>query len=255
MNATRKRRAMTPESARRVRAEGHKAEKEFAGLIGGKIYSIAGGRKKDVTDKRGDIHSVKSGEKKWQIFLYSKQRLQRDLDFQGADLFIKCIDSFPESREEYLSHKNRYKNILKTPMRELKDFLSMANNKIIFLKKAVLNNGEVDYLTIKEKDMFHVFDGEEVIRIIDTSTRLVNSKAKRRGQMDDQKVVFKLADNHVTIGEIEMRNDSDVHYREVKFWLDRKKALDLLKNKIRSEQVKSERVIAHGKAIRKFRVA
>lgn len=67
MNNQKKKRAMTSENARRVRQQGHDAEEEFASLIGGKTHSS--GKKKDVIDKRGDIHSVKSGDKKWQIFL------------------------------------------------------------------------------------------------------------------------------------------------------------------------------------------
>ena len=112
----------------------------------------------------------------------------------------------------------------------------------------------MDYFTIKEGDVFHVFDGQEVIETIDNSTVLVNSKAKRRGEIDDQKVVFKLANSGVTIGEIEMRNDSLVHYRQVKFWMYKEKTLNLLKSKIRSERQKYHRVIAHGRAISKFRI-
>jgi hypothetical protein len=51
-----------------------------------------------------------------------------------------------------------------------------------------------------------------------------------RGQYDDQKVVFKFEGK--TIGEIEMRNDSEVHYREVKFWLHKALSLELLIKKI-----------------------
>lgn len=47
-NIDRKRRAMTSEAASKVKLDGHKAEGEFALLIGGTIY--ASGRKKDVVD-------------------------------------------------------------------------------------------------------------------------------------------------------------------------------------------------------------
>lgn len=251
-NSIRRRRAMTSDGARTVRAAGHAAEEEFTSLIGGTIYSSA--RKKDVIDKRGDIHSVKSGKKKWQIFLYSEWRLRQDIDFQGAKLLIRCINSFPEARVDYLADKIRFKRRLQPTMRKLKDFLSNANNKIVFFKKAFLNNGEVDYFTPKDGNIFRIFDGNEVIEVISNSTYVVNSEARREGEMDDQKVVFKLNNDDTTIGEIEMRNDSDIHYREVKFWMDREKTLNLLKSKIRSERQKYHRVIAHGKAISKFRV-
>ncbi len=58
----RKRRAMITEAARRVKLAGHQAEKEFPDLIGGQIYP--GSRKTDVVDAQGNIHSVKSGDKK-----------------------------------------------------------------------------------------------------------------------------------------------------------------------------------------------
>lgn len=251
-NPTRRRRAMTSENARRVRAEGHKAEQEFATLIGGTIYSS--GRKKDVVDKRGDVHSVKSGEKKWQIFLYSKNRLQQEIDFDGANLLLHCLDSFPNARASYLSNKNRYKNSLKIPMRAMKDFLVEERNKLKFLKKSILNNGEVDYLTIKDGHVFRIFDGNEAVRVIDATTEVVNSKARVRGQLDDQKVVFKIRESGLTIGEIEMRNDSDVHYKEIKFWMDREKTLNLLKRKVGTERNKYGGVVAHGDAIRRFRV-
>ena len=105
-------------------------------------------------------------------------------------------------------------------MRELKTVLGKSNaklflhtNKLIFLQEALFHSSEVDYFTVKENSKFHVFDAEEVIKIIEDATTLINSKASQAGQMDDQKVVFKLKEANVTIGEIEMRNDSKTHYR------------------------------------------
>jgi uncharacterized protein (DUF2461 family) len=66
---------------------------------------------------------VKSGEKKWQIFLYSRTRFETDYTFMAMNglgkLFLKCIDSFPENRSEYLKNKRIYKEKLQEPMREL----------------------------------------------------------------------------------------------------------------------------------------
>ncbi len=73
-------------------------------------------------------------------------------------------------------------------------------------------------------------------------------------QMDDQKVIFRLSDRDITLGEIEMRNDSGVHYREVKFWMDREKTLNLLKDKIKSAKKKSERILTYGKATNSFKL-
>ncbi len=98
---------MTTAAARRVELAGHEAEKEFADLIGGFIYP--GSRKKDVIDAQGNIHSVKSGDKKWQIFLYSRNRFETSVGFLGAPFFIACIDSFPQKRNEYEKDKIKFK--------------------------------------------------------------------------------------------------------------------------------------------------
>lgn len=257
-NPIRKRRAMTTEAARRVKLAGHEAEQEFANLIGGQVY--VGSRKKDVLDRQGNIHSIKSGEKKWQIFLYGKKRFEESIGFIGAKYFIACIDCFPEDRGVYLQNKRQYKTRLQRPMRELRAFLSesnenvfLHNNKIIFLQEAIFHSSEVDYFTVKKDRVFHIFDAEEVIRTIDKSTSLINSRASQRGQMDNQKVLLKLDDN-LTIGEIEMRNDSAVHYREIKFWMDKEKTLRLLKNKISPAKKISEYIFTYGRASQRFKL-
>jgi len=63
-------------------------------------------------------------------------------------------------------------------------------------------------------------------------------------------VVFKVSGK--TCGEIEMRNDSEVHYREVKFWLDKKLTFDLLTSQITRKRKLSERITLYGKAINKL---
>jgi len=247
-----KRRAMTPDNARMVRQQGHDAEAEFAELVGGRVNVYGIGRKKDVIDKQNNIHSVKSGNKKWQIFLYGSQRLQKDIDFQASDLLFECLNCFPDKRSDYLTDKTKYKILLQATMKKLKDYLNQDKNKIIFFKKAFLNNGEVDYLTIKEAEVFHIFEGDEAIYLLSESTTVENSQAKRITQMDEQKVIFKLLSNGTTIGEIELRNDSEIHYREIKFWMDREKTLKLLKEKIMGLKTRYDRAIVHGKAISKF---
>ncbi|MEK7124535.1 MAG: hypothetical protein AAB877_02540 [Patescibacteria group bacterium] len=254
----RKSRAMTTEAARRVKLAGHEAEKEFANLIGGQIYP--GTRKKDVIDTQNNIHSVKSGDKKWQIFLYSKSRFEESIGFLGARLFLECIDCFPEKRKDYLDNKGKYKISLQQKMRKLKVFLTGKNpvfihgNKIVFLQEAIFHSSEVDYFTVKENNLFHIFDSREVINTINDFTTVDNSKAIQKGQMSDQKVIFKLSNEDITIGEIEMRNDRDVHYKQVKFWMDREKTLDLLKKKINSASKKSDRIIAYGKTVKRFKL-
>jgi len=78
-----------------------------------------------------------------------------------------------------------------------------------------------------------------------------NSKTRQKGQIDDQKVVFKL--DKRTIGEIEMRNDSDVHYREVKFWLNKDKTFKILQENIQNRSLLKENVIIYGESIKKLK--
>lgn len=254
-----RRRAMSSEHARRVKLAGHQAEQEFADLIGGKIYS--GSRKRDVVDQQGNVHSVKSGEKKWQCFLYGRKRFKTDIGFLGAPLFINCIDSFPEKWSNYQKGKTIYKIKLQKPMSELKGFLSSKEkkifshaNKLIFLLEALFHSNEVDYFTIKDGSLFNVFDAREAIIIIGSSVVLANSKATRVGEMDNQKVIFRLKDLNITLGEIEMRNDSKIHYKQIKFWLNKDKTTRLLISKISPHKKISEKIIVYGKAINTFKL-
>jgi len=146
-----KRKAMSSQKESYVKIRGHKDAKEFAELLGiGKEYGSEPTAKKDVIDFEGHSYSVKSGEKKWQIFLYGKTRFEKDYTFKAmngiSDLFLKCIDSFPESRDEYLRNKKNYKEKLKQPMREL--CKKLKERKIIeaFIDKAMFNSGEAKFL-------------------------------------------------------------------------------------------------------------
>jgi len=246
---------MSSAEASRVKKAGHSAEKEFAELIGGKVYSSHTGMKKDVLDKNNDFHSVKSGNKKWQIFLYGKKRFEDDDIFQVlngfAELFLGCIYSFPESREEYLNDKRYFKEKLTKYMIALKEKLEVKIKLKAFLSMSLFNGGEVNYLTIKEHDgTFHIFKNNEVINILSDNIVAENSKARQDNQFNNQKVVFKYDD--VAIGEIEMRNDSNVHYRQVKFWLGRDKTFSLLTKNINKKEEMCSRIFVYGQAIKTF---
>ena len=115
---------MTTEKARFVRAEGHKDALEFALSIGlGSDYKNNPQAKKDVIDLSGDAYSVKSGNKRWQIFLYRKNRFETDDAFQSMNgigqLLIECIDVFPDSYEDYQKDKKFYKGKLRSLMKKL----------------------------------------------------------------------------------------------------------------------------------------
>lgn len=250
-----KKRAMSSEKASQVKRKGHLDANEFAELIGiGKEYKSDPRAKKDVIDTEGMSYSVKSGEKKWQIFLYGKTRFETDATFGGLNglgrLFLECINSFPESREEYLKSKLYYKKNLQKPIRELSQKLSRKELLAAFLEKSIFNSGEVDFLVIKDKNEFHIFYNKDVIRVLTERYIIETSKAKTLNQVDDQKVLFKV--DGKTHGEIEMRNDSEVHYREVKFWLSKKHTMELLKKDVKPVKKLIERIYVYGKAIKKL---
>ena len=73
----RKSRASSSDEARRYRQQGHDDALLFALAIGlNEDYKNDTKAKKDVIDLSGDAHSVKSGEKKWQI-INSLQKRQK----------------------------------------------------------------------------------------------------------------------------------------------------------------------------------
>ncbi len=148
-----KRRASTSEQARAYRQAGHDDALRFAQEIGVESdYKNRQAAKKDVVDQSGDTHSVKSGQKKWQIFLYGRNRFLNDDGFQALNgiggLLVHCIDAFPPSYKEYRQNPEVAKERLRTPMRELKDRFQRKALLRAFLSKSIFNGGEVDYLTI-----------------------------------------------------------------------------------------------------------
>lgn len=92
-----------------------------------------------------------------------------------------------------------------------------------------------------------------MVNVIDSATNIILSKARRAGEIDSLKVVFKLRDRDITVGEIETRTDSDIHYRRLKFWMHKNLTIALLKDKIPLERQILQKVIAHGKAINRLK--
>lgn len=231
-----KKRAMTPDKASEIKRTGHKDEAEFAEIIGGSLFAGDRRAKPDVADDKY-FYSVKSGAKKWQIFLYSQKRLQEDMGFGvingiGA-LLAECLNAFPSGFDAYRADKPRYKNQLRTPMRAVKEKLSKPKLLTSFFGKALFND-KVDFLAVKSGGVFHVFHKSDVLTAISANVSVVNSQARTARQTPEQKVVFKAgAPRPTTLGEIEIRNDSEAHYREVKFWMFKNKTLALLQENIK----------------------
>ena len=251
-----KKRAMSSEQARAVREKGHLKAKEFARLIGMKEdYQNDIKAKKDVIDKNGDAYSVKS-DKYWQIFLYSINRIKNDPTFQAMNgigqLIIDCLDIFPVVREEYLKNKNIYKRKLEQPMVKLKERLLENYRLETFLSKAIFNSGEVQYLTIypSNDNRFYVFFYKEVLKILKKKFQIKNSIAQHFSQFSNQKVLFKINDKNA--GELEVRNDSDIHYKEIKLRFKAESIIKLLLEKITKHKIYNQKVVLCGDAIKNF---
>lgn len=250
-----KTRASTSEQAREYRQAGHDNATIFALLLGMDTdYQNDKKAKKDVIDPSGDAHSVKSGQKKWQIFLYGRNRFIEDDGFQALNgvgtLLIHCINAFPPSYDEYKQNPAIFKERLKTPMRELKDRFQRKALLRAFLGKSIFNAGEVDYLTVLDEDRYHVFYNRDVVKHLGNNFEVVNSTKKAEGQFSDQKVLFR--HKGLNVGELEMRNESSRHYQEVRFNMNKPKAMEKLYKFVPDKQEFNSEIPVYGDAIGKF---
>lgn len=248
-------RGLSSDDARKVRQKGHDDALSFALLIGlDSDYKNDQVAKKDVIDLSGDAHSVKSGEKKWQLFLYGIGRFQSDDFFQTMNgigqLLIKCIEAFPPNFNDYEARKLEAKESCRIPMRELSALLQEKRRVRTFINKSMFNGGEVDYLTVKMNDKYHVFSSKDVVTVFADAVEVVNSRAITKTQTPEQKVLFKY--NGRNLAELEMRNDSPIHYRQIRFNMLKPRMMALLFDKIELTQKYSDKVYVYGEASKKF---
>lgn len=266
-------RGSSSEQASAYKKQGHADEIAFSKLIGGIVQTEDHTGKTDVIGPDNKSYTVKGAQKKWQIFLYGYERLKTDSDFKNMDgigqLFLASLDCFPSDYETYLDDKKVCKQILaeyasnnpeqkalkdeeklaqlipkenayfssKLRLREvtgsLKQKLLDEKNLRLFLDKAIFNLAEVDRIAIKKKSVFLVFEKEDVLDILSQSFNVENSSAGNRKtdlNVDGQKILMTYDTNVV---EIEVRNDSVKHYRQLRFNMLKDKALALLESKTR----------------------
>ncbi|RHZ36477.1 hypothetical protein [endosymbiont GvMRE of Glomus versiforme] len=127
-------------------------------------------------------------------------------------------------------------------MIELADKLQNKHRLKVFVNKSMFNGGEVNYLTVFDNNKFHVFWGKEVAQIMTDNLTVLNSQARHSDQFPQQKVILK--HEGVNLGEIEMRNDSIVHYREIRF--------NMVKPKIIFKKNYNDTVIVYSEATKRF---
>jgi len=243
-----KKHGMSSTKASRVKKVGHRKEAAFADCINGEV--ISGHYKKDVKDCNGNYHSVKGGGEikgsdegkgKWQIFLYNINKFKDNSKFKGSDIFIKILETFPESYNDYKHNKIDTKKKIEPHMKKLKILLSNEETERRFLKRSFFGtNKKVKYLVIHHFDMFYVFDSKETIDVFVNHLVIDNSSTF-------QKVVFKYDD--AIAAEIEVRTTNDGKYPSILFNMLKLKACKILHENIAlSEQIKPN-LRVYGKAL------
>lgn len=287
--AINRRRAPDSDISREKKLSGHKNESVYAALIGGS--TISGTGKADVKDRLGLLHSVKSG-KKWQVFLYRYDRIEKSkylselrycLDAFTTDYEryvgdrTKCIElkeflvqeegrkfvsrmpnDFVKKKlgpNEYVNAKERLAEATRRVCLKLSDRAFLTQ----FLAEALFNGPEVSYLAVKDGASFRVFSRNDVLRVLADELSPASSRAGHVPEdynVDGQKVLLRYSkgDKEKNIVEIEIRNDSAQHYREVRFNMYSKDFLNLLLGKraaLVAEKMCS-RVILYGTAINGF---
>jgi hypothetical protein len=163
---------------------------------------------------------------------------------------LDCIRAFPESFSEYQSNKAAAKERLRPYMIELKTKLQDRTRLRAFLNKSLFNGGEVNYLTVKDKGVFHVFWGPDVISILCDSLEVCNSRNTSSVSVAEQKVLFRF--KGINLGEIEMRNDSAGHYREIRFNMSKPRIMGLLFGGIKQTDKYGRNVLIYGNAAKHF---
>jgi len=180
-------------------------------------------------------------------------RFEEDVGFiiNGIrDLLIECIKAFPSTFQQYQQGKDSAKQRLRVHMVKLAEKLQDAMLLKAFLDKSIFNSGEVDYLTVKHKNLFHVFYYKDVLDVMCGNFEVCNSRAISSGQVPEQKVLLRY--KGINLGELEMRNDSPVHYRQVRFNMIIPKVISLLFKEIPVTKEYSKRVLVHGNAGKLF---
>lgn len=256
-------RGSSSNDAREYKLEGHRVEELFALAIGGSTLGLPPQGKTDCIDSQSVSYSVKKTAKKWQIFLYGLDRLVSDEGFKSLAArglpLSDLLSAFPKDYSSYLKDKESIKSFLQTiksdsgtrvglvreefkggnAYLDSKVSLAIVTSKISeslqsyalkkdFLSKSIFNDEEVKRLAIQDGASFRVFDSRQVIATLASQTDVVTSGVG--GQKTDlsiagQKVIFRAATNIV---ELEVRNDSVRHYRQLRFNMNSRAFLNLL---------------------------
>jgi len=213
----RRRRAMTHEHASQVNREGHAEEHMFAHVLGPDAEVKSGTSKPDVR-QGAEFYSVKKHGIKIQWGLHGHKFLTA-IPIPLTRLLVDCIDVYPATFNAYVQDKKTTYALLAPRMVALKEHLhdktAMGEFLSLFMRG---RNKEVTRLAMANNSRYAVFCIDEIVQLLVSTLVAENSKARHKGQNDHQKVVLKAPKSRgspVSVFEIEMRHDSNTHYREL----------------------------------------
>jgi len=235
INKVRGSRASTPDQAREYRQAGHNEEDLLVLLYGWKKPENHIG-KTDLIDELNNHYSVKKGSAKhWQVFLYTLNRLENDQSLHDiklenvgnfSELIVKGLKYFPQDFDSYNGEeKHQGKLNFANAIMQILSLFSKKDNIYKFLDFAFFNSGEVDYLVVSEEfnnlKRFLKFERNEFLDYFTDNFIIEGSKGRREGEYDNQKILFKhksSKDNKKVVNfiELEYRNDSIIHYKEIR---------------------------------------
>jgi hypothetical protein len=264
--AINRRRAASSKISSHKKIQGHKYEETFADLIEGDV--IKGVQKGDVIDNLDRLYSVKSGKKwqiflyghdRIQSSTYLKCLLPALESFpEDPTIYfqdrIKCIaykeeyiHKFGREKARTLSNEEVIRALGRNEYALSKEKLALANQNVCkrltntsflrdFLSESIFNLQEVTFLAAKDSTylqdgVFKTFERNEVLDIFSKNLTPATSQAGHVPEdfnVAGQKTLLRYGANSKNIVEIEIRNDSETHYRQVRFNMYSKDALTVL---------------------------
>ncbi len=101
-----------------------------------------------------------------------------------------------------------------------------------------------------DDNKYRVFLNKDVVKHLGDNLIVHNSEARTAAQFADQKVVFKYEGNNA--GELEMRNDSQAHYQEVRFNMNKPRVMQMLYRFVPHARRFNDEIVVYGAAIKTF---
>jgi hypothetical protein len=267
---------------------GHERENNYAALIGGQvIHGIQKGDIRDKNGKFHSVKSGKKWQVFLYAYKRISNCRTLNILQPCLDAFTDDYNQYIKDREECIGFKEKYvreqgreaaknlsnddvvKRLGQNTYMQAKEQLAETTQSVCeklydkillhnFLNEAIFNNEEVEYLAIKDTHykrdgLFKVFAKEDVLNILVERLSPAISKAGRVPEdynVAGQKTLLRYQNNRKpkNIVEIEIRNDSSVHYRQVRFNMYSKDTLYLLLSALPS-QCLCEGIFVHGQAI------